>query len=242
MTDEELDRLLDSASSTLAIRVKNSTDVNSLLTNLLDVRPERLTPEPTPFMAHIRLRQTIADLYRATVLADNLIKIIPTSERLDSVSKAVGAAFVKASADNLTEVAELVRLINVATARALTAAMFPAATNDVLLEAYLSTLTGALVSTLGRSLARISDLAIDLSRILEEDADESATRDLCGADLSNRDVGSIQILYDFTWNDQTIWPAALAAEAKKNSVQIDQGTYRIRRIRPFCNMNAAATA
>ncbi|SDL54180.1 hypothetical protein [Nonomuraea jiangxiensis] len=239
MTDEELDHLLDSASATLSKRVKSSTNVNILLTNLLDVRPEKLTPELTPFMVHVRLRQIIADLYRATILTNCLAKIIPTSEQLGSVSKAVSAAFDKASSDDLDEVADLVRLLNVATARALAAAMSPIATNDLLLEAYLSTLIGALISTLGRGLARASDLAIDLPRI-SEDAYESTARDLCGADLSNHDFGSIQILYDFVWDDQTKWPAALASQAKKNSVPTGEGTYRIRSITPLCNINSAA--
>ncbi|MGR6916708.1 hypothetical protein ACU635_20915 [[Actinomadura] parvosata] len=238
MTDEELDRLLDSAHATLARRVERSTDVNVLLTNLLDMRPERPTPELTPFMAHVRLRQTIADVYRATVLANSLVQVTPASERLDGVLRAVEAAFTKACADNLHEVEALVQLLNVAMARALKAAMAPTATDDLLLEAYLSTLTGSLVSTLGRSLARASDLAMDLPRFSAETY-KSAARDLCGADLSGHDLGSIQMLHDFTWDSRTIWPAALETEAKKHSDLVGEGLYRIRRKTPPCHRDSA---
>jgi hypothetical protein len=239
MTDEELDNLLASANATLATRVTVSSDVNVLLTNLLDVRPERSLPEARPFMARVRLRQIIGDLYRAEVLANSIIDISPMSERLDGASKALGAAFTKASMDNLHEIADLASLLNVAVARALAVAMSSVPTGDMLLEGHLSALAGALIRALGSSLARANDLAMDLPDIPGAD-DEMMTRDLRGVDLSNHNIGPVQLLYGFIWDDETVWPTGLASEARNNSDSLGDGLSRIRGTTPFCGMSASS--
>lgn len=241
MTDEELDRLLGSAGAVLEARVNARSDVDVLLSNLLDVRREPSMPEPTPLMARVRLRRIIADLYRAEVLTNSLTKVMPEPERLGDLSEAVAAAFAKASTDDLGEVSNLALLLNVAAARALSVTMAPIATEDILFEGHISALIKSLVSTIGRSLARASDLAMDLPRIPRV-GDEEASRDLRGLDLVNHNVGSVQILFDFIWDTRTVWPPALEKEAKMHSYALGDEIYRIKYLKPFCDLPAARVA
>ncbi|WP_143591625.1 hypothetical protein [Thermoactinospora rubra] len=232
MSDEQLDHILASASATLTSTVKNSTDVNVLLGRLLGIRPDKSLAALQPFMARIRLRRILGELYRAEVLTESLVKIAPDSEILASVSSALRLAFVKACADNFEDVEDLVHLLNVAVARALAATMSPTETNDTLLEGYISALLRALVIALGRCLSWASDLAIDLPHIPKAN-NEIATRDLCGVDLCRHEIGSIQMLYNFIWDEKTVWPAALENQARNKSDLIGNGIYRIRSMAPF---------
>ncbi|MFI6321812.1 hypothetical protein ACIBG8_30060 [Nonomuraea sp. NPDC050556] len=225
LTDEELDRLLTVADDALERQIRARSDVDALLTGLFDAVPPAPGANDWPSVARVRLRSIIAALYRADILAAELHAVYPDKARARGLAGGVTDAFTCARVDDLATVPDLLRLLTVATARALATSLSRTVTTDHLLESYLSAVIARLIRTLGQALAETGDLAVELDRLAAPDA--TATMDLCGMDLSRQRVSPIDVLFDFIWDDATIWPAGVNVNVLESSVTLGDGRYRI---------------
>ncbi|MFI6292390.1 hypothetical protein ACIBEJ_12445 [Nonomuraea sp. NPDC050790] len=224
LSDEQLDRVLDEADARHLHFIASNTSMPDLLNSLIALTPDVQPPVhlvEIVVQARTRLREIAHELARAELHSRSACVIVG-DERAEVIDRAVLSALAVATDRELCRLPELTRLLTVALARALAGLVRFLSPEDVPRDERVADNLSSLVEALAQAVGDAGELAAELSRAHDLDGVDAS-----GADLSELEVPSPDLLDGVIWDHSTVWPPEILAWVRVSSEQVRAGVYRV---------------